>query len=118
MAEGLLRHLGKQTFEVHSAGTKPSAVNPLAVKVMAEVGVDILGHRSKSVSEFAGQNFDYVITVCDAAKESCPVFPGYPKQIHWSFPDPAKAEGNEEERLQAFRKVRDELIECLRSILL
>jgi arsenate reductase len=114
MAEGLLRYLSQGTIEVHSAGTHPSTVNPLAIQAMAEIGIDISHHRSKSVMELAGQSFDYVITVCDRAKESCPVFPGAPQRIHWSFPDPAVAQGSEEERLQAFRQVRIGLMNRLR----
>jgi arsenate reductase len=109
MAEGLLRHDVGNVCEVFSAGTKPSQVRPEAIAVMREVGIDISGHRSKSVDEFAGQNFDYVITVCDNAKESCPVFPAKTKRIHWSVEDPAAAQGSEQERLTAFRRVRDEL---------
>ena len=82
MAEGLLRHLGQGAYKVHSAGTRPTVVNPLAVQAMAEIGVDISKHRSKSVAEFSGQRFDVVITVCDKAKESCPIFPGNPTQLH------------------------------------
>ena len=109
MAEGLLRHDGGGRFEVHSAGTHPSHVRPHAVEAMREVGIDISGHRSKSVDELADQEFDYVVTVCDNAKESCPVFPGKTERIHWSFPDPAAVEGSEGERLAAFRTVRDSL---------
>jgi arsenate reductase len=109
MAEGLLRTLGQGTLDVFSAGTRPGIVRPEAVAVMAERGIDISGHRSKHVDEFAGQRFDYVITVCDSANESCPVFPGAPRRIHWSFPDPAAVEGSEAERLAAFRSVRDDL---------
>lgn len=109
MAEGVLRHDAGDVYEVFSAGTKPTQVRPEAVAVMREVGIDISGHRSKSVDEFAGQNFDYVITVCDNAKESCPIFPAKTKRIHWSIEDPAAVQGSEEERLAAFRLVRDEL---------
>ncbi len=109
MAEGLLRHFGNNKFEVFSAGVNPSFVHPLAIKVMKEIGVDISNHRSKSITEFLGQTFDYVITVCDKAKELCPNFPGQVKKIHWSFQDPAEANGSEEERLKVFRKVRDEI---------
>ena len=109
MAEGLLRHEAGSVYEVFSAGTKPTHVRPEAVAVMREVGIDISSHRSKSVDEFAGQALDYVITVCDHAKESCPVFLGKTKRIHWSIEDPAAAQGSEEERLAAFRRVRDEL---------
>jgi len=109
MAEGLLRNDAGDRFTVESAGTKPSTVRPEAIAVMKEVGIDISSHRSKSVDEFAGQNFDYVLTVCDNAKESCPVFFGKAARLHHSFNDPAAVEGSEETRLGAFRKVRDEL---------
>ncbi len=115
MAEGLLRHDAGLQFEVFSAGTKPSAVRPEAVAVMRELGIDISGHRSKSVDEFAGQVFDYVLTVCDSAKESCPVYAGHTKRLHHSFDDPAGAGGPEEERLAVFRRVRDELRDYLRE---
>ncbi len=104
MAEGLLRALGNGTLDVYSAGTRPGIVRPEAIAVMAEAGIDISGHRSKHVDEFAGQTFDWVITVCDNARESCPVFPGT-QRLHWSFPDPASVEGSEGERLDAFRSV-------------
>ncbi len=109
MAEGLLRREGGNRFEVFSAGTHPSVVNPLAVEAMREREIDIGQHRSKSVDEFAGQSFDYVITVCDNANENCPVFPAQTKRIHWSFDDPAAAVGSAEERLSVFRRVRDEI---------
>lgn len=109
MAEGLLRSDAGERFTVESAGTKPSTVRPEAIAVMQEVGIDITSHRSKHVDEFAGQNFDYVLTVCDNAKESCPVFFGKTTRLHHSFNDPAAVEGSEEKRLGAFRKVRDEL---------
>ncbi|MDQ3803927.1 MAG: arsenate reductase ArsC [Acidobacteriota bacterium] len=115
MAEGLLRHSGGGRFEVFSAGTHPGRVRPEAVEAMREVGIDISGHRSKSVDEFAGREFDYVITVCDNARESCPVFPGKTGRIHWSFDDPAAAEGDDEARLAVFRRVRDEIKERLRE---
>ena len=116
MAEGLLCHDAGNVYEVFSAGTKPTQVRPEAIAVMREVGIDISGHRSKSVDEFAGQDFDYVITVCDNAKESCPVFPAKTKRIHWSIEDPAGAvEGSKDEKLQAFRRVRDDLMGRLRS---
>ena len=98
-----------------SAGTKPSYVRPEAIAAMAEMGIDISGHRSKSVDEFAGQAFDYVITVCDNAKESCPIFPATTKRIHWSLEDPAAAQGSEEQRLAEFRRVRDQLRSLLRQ---
>ena len=109
MAEGVLRDRAGDRYEVVSAGTRPSQVRPEAIAVMRELGIDISGHRSKSVDEFAGQPFDYVITVCDNAKESCPVFPGKARRIHWSFEDPAAVEGPEDERLHAFRRVRDQI---------
>ena len=108
MAEGLLRHDGGERFEVHSAGTIASFVRPQAIEAMREIGVDISGHRSKSVDEFRGQEFDFVITVCDHANESCPVFPGKTKRIHWSFDDPAES-GD----IELFRRVRDEIRERL-----
>jgi arsenate reductase (thioredoxin) len=109
MAEGLLRASAGGRFEVHSAGTRPSSVRPEAVEAMREVGVDISSHRSKSVDEFAGQLFDHVLTVCDNARENCPVFPGRAARAHWSFDDPAAVEGDWETRLAAFRRVRDEI---------
>jgi len=116
MAEGLLRHDAGDRFDVFSAGTKPTQVRPEAIAVMQELGIDISGHRSKSVDSFAGQNFDHVITVCDNAKASCPVFFGTTKQIHWSFDDPAAVEGSREHRLAAFRRIRDDLRERLREL--
>ena len=109
MAEGFLRHFAGDRFDVASAGTRPSVLNPDAVKVMREVGVDIAQHRSKNVDEFAGQRFDHVITVCDRARESCPIFPGATRLDHWSFDDPAEATGTSEERMAVFRRVRDEI---------
>jgi arsenate reductase len=114
MAEGLLRHDGGASFEVASAGTKPSYVRPEAIAAMREIGIDISGHRSKPVDEFGGQAFDYVITVCDNASESCPIFPAATQRIHWSLDDPAAVQGSEEDRLAAFRRVRDELRSHLR----
>lgn len=107
MAEGLLRHLAGDRFEVFSAGTKPVGLNPKAVEAMSELGIDISSHRSKSVDEFAGQQFDYVITVCDSAREACPVFPGTGKRLHESFEDPAAA--SRAQQLAMFRKVRDQI---------
>jgi arsenate reductase (thioredoxin) len=109
MAEGLLRHDAGEYFDVASAGTQPSAVRPEAMAAMRELGIDISGHRSKSVKEFDGQQFDYVITVCDSARESCPLFFGGAKRLHHDFEDPAALKGSEEERLALFRRVRDEL---------
>ena len=117
MAEGLLRHLGGSAVEARSAGTKPAGLNPLAVQVMREIAVDISAQRSKSVAEFDGQRFDTVITVCDSAAEQCPVFPGAPQRLHWSLPDPAAATGSPEEKLSAFRAVRDSLETRLREFL-
>ena len=115
MAEGLLRHDAGERFNVESAGTKPGIVRPEAIAVMKEVGIDITSHRSKHVDEFAGQDFDLVLTVCDNAKESCPVFFGKATRLHHSFNDPAAVEGSEEKRLGAFREVRDELRAYLKS---
>jgi len=115
MAEGLLRYLVGDQMDVFSAGTKPSTVNPLAIRVMQARGLDISHHRSKHLDEFRSQPFDYVITVCDNAAESCPVFPGPAQRIHWSFPDPAAVEGDEATRLQAFRQIRDALEAQLRD---
>jgi arsenate reductase len=115
MAEGFLRHDGGGRFEVFSAGVEPSHVRPQAVEAMREVGIDISGQRSKSVDEFVGQEFDYVITVCDNANANCPVFPGKTERIHWGFDDPAAAEGDEAARLAVFRRVRDEIRARLRE---
>jgi arsenate reductase (thioredoxin) len=115
MAEGMLRHEAGTACEVFSAGTKPTRVRPEAIAVMREGGIDISGHHSKSVEEFLGQDFNYVITVCDNARETCPVFPARTRRIHWSIEDPAANEGNEEERLDAFRRARDELQKRLRA---
>jgi arsenate reductase len=115
MAEGLLRHDGGDRFEVFSAGTKPSSVRPEAISVMREIGIDVSDHRSKSVDEFAQSDFDYVLTVCDSAKESCPVYPGHANRLHHNFDDPAAVQGSETERLGAFRRVRDEIRAYLRG---
>ncbi len=109
MAEGLLRHLAGDRFQAYSAGKEPKCLAPLTVEVMAEMGVDICGQRSQSVEEFAGERFDYVITVCDSARERCPAFPGGGKRVHWSVEDPAEAAGREEPSRQAFRAARDDL---------
>jgi arsenate reductase len=110
MAEGLLRHDAGDMFEVESAGTKPGTVRPEAIKAMQEVGIEIRRHRSKHVDEFEGQRFDYVITVCDNAKESCPLFMGAAKRLHHSFDDPPPPSvGRDEECMAIFRRVRDEL---------
>jgi arsenate reductase len=109
MAEGLFRQFAGSTYEVYSAGTRPSTVNPLAIKAMSEIGIDISHHRSKSVDEFLDKSFDLVITVCDNAKKSCPFFPGAAKRLHWPFDDPAKAVVSEDERMKIFERVRDEI---------
>ncbi len=113
MAEGLLRAIAGERYEVFSAGTRPVGLNPNAVAVMREIGIDLSGHRSKSVDEFAGQQFDHVITVCDNARESCPVFPGTANRVHHSFEDPAAAPADLQ--LESFRKVRDEVGAWLRE---
>ena len=109
MAEGLLRHLGGDRFEVFSAGTEVTFVRPLAIKAMAELGIDISGQQSKTLDRYLNEPFDEVITVCDTAAEMCPVFPGAVKRRHWSLEDPSKATGTEEEQLAVYRRVRDEL---------
>ena len=109
MAEGLLRRLAGDRFDVISAGLEPSVVNPKTIKVMKEIGIDISHHTSKSVSQFIGQKFDHIITVCGNANKHCPSFPGKGERIHWSFEDPAEAIGTEEEVVNLFRKVRDQI---------
>lgn len=118
LAEGLLRHESGDRFEVFSAGVSPTRVRPEAIEVMREIGVDISGQRSKSVEEFAGRHFDYVITVCDNAREQCPVFPSETARIHWSFEDPVAAAGDEAARLAVFRRVREEIGARLREFAL
>ena len=109
MAEGLLRHLGGDRFEVHSAGTEATGVRSLAIKAMNELGIDISTQRSKTLDPYVDQRFDYVITVCDDANESCPIFPNATHRLHWSIPDPSKATGTETEQLGIYRQVRDDL---------
>ena len=109
MAEGLLRHLAGDKFDVVSAGTIATYVRPQGIAAMNEIGIDISGHRSKCLDEFLGTPFDYVITVCDNAAQTCPVFPGKAKRIHWPIDDPAFAGSTDEERLDAFRRARDEI---------
>lgn len=117
MAEAILRHLSKGAVEVHSAGTKPRSVNPHAVRAIRELfGLDISGQRSKHLSEFTGERFDYVITLCDRAREECPIFPDDPERIHWSFSDPAEVEG-EAARHAAFRRTASELATRIRYLL-
>jgi arsenate reductase len=117
MGEALFREEGGDRYEVFSAGTNPTQVRPEAIAVMREIGIDISGHRSKSVDEFAGRPCEYVITVCDNARESCPFFPAGTQRLHWSLEDPAATRGTEEERLAAFRRIRDELRDRIRSFL-
>jgi arsenate reductase len=109
IAEGFLRHFGGDQFDVASAGTHPAGLNPDAVEAMREIGIDISHHRSKAIGEVIGQRFDHVITVCDRAKESCPIFPEATCVHHWPFDDPATAKGSPEERKAVFRRVRDEI---------
>jgi arsenate reductase len=115
MAEGLLRASGGDRFEVFSAGTEATAVRPEAIAVMRETGIDISGQTSKTLERYLDQPFDYVITVCAAAAESCPVFLGARRRLHWSFPDPSAARGSEAERLEAFRGVRDAIRDRIES---
>lgn len=117
MAEGFLRYMVVNKFEVFSAGLKSTQVNPLAIKVMAEIGIPISSQKSKSVSEFIGMKFDYVITLCDNAKETCPIFPGNYKKIHWGLEDPALVKGNEDEKFRVFRKIRDQIKEHITKLL-
>lgn len=109
MAEGILRYLAGERYEVFSAGTKPTTLNPYAIQVMAEIGINISGQRSKGCDEFSGQEFDFIITVCDSETETCPVFPWGKNRLHWSFPDPALGGGTEAEILTRFRAVRDHI---------
>ncbi len=109
MAEGLLRHLGGERFEVFSAGTEATYVHPLAIQAMAELGIDISQQRSKTLDRYLDEQFAEVITVCDTAAEACPVFPGAARRLHWSFEDPSKATGSEAEQLEVYRRVRDEI---------
>ena len=109
MGEGLFRHHLGHRFDVHSAGTHPSLVRPEAIAVMAELGIDLSSHRSKSVDEFLHREFRYVFTVCDNARDSCPLLPGPAERIHWPFEDPAAVQGSEEDRLAAFRRIRDQI---------
>ncbi len=117
MAEGLLTNLAGDRFEAFSAGTQPTQVNPRAIQAMNELGIDISNHKSQSVENFLDQKFDYVITVCDAARETCPVFPNSKESLHWSFEDPAEATGSEEEIMKVFRRVRDQIRERLQEFM-
>lgn len=118
MAEGLLKHLAGDRFEVFSAGINPTSLNPLAKKVMAEIGIDISKQKSKSAKGFLSNQFDYVITVCDNARESCPVFPGKYKKIHWNLQDPASVQGTEKEKLLVFREIRNKIRKNIRRFLM
>jgi arsenate reductase len=113
MGEAILRHVAGESVQVVSAGIQPSSVNPLAIEALREAEVDVAGLRAKSVDEFRGMEFDAVITVCDQAREACPVFPGRAVRVHYNIPDPAAVEGTPEERLDAFRRARDLLFACL-----
>jgi arsenate reductase len=118
MAEGYLRHIASDRFEVHSAGTEATSVRPEAIAVMAEIGVDISSHTSKTLDRYLGEPWDYVITVCDDANEACPVLPGAQQRSHWSFPDPSRATGSEPERMAVFRDVRDRIVRRVRMLAL
>ena len=118
MAEGLLRHLGNERFEVFSAGTEATFVRPMAIQAMAELGIAISHQQSKTLDRYLGDPFDDVITVCDTAAEACPVFPGATRRRHWSFEDPSKATGSETEQLKVYRKVRDDIRERIENELL
>ena len=118
MAEGLLRHLAGDRFEVMSAGTEATHIRPQAVRAMDELGIDISAHESKTLDRYLGQPFDYVITVCDQANEACPIFPGARRRLHWSFEDPAQASGTEEERIRVFQSVRNAIKEHIETELL
>jgi len=115
IAEALLRQMGGELFEVFSAGAEPTRVNPYAIQAMQETGVEMDGHTSKSMDAFAGQQFDYVITLCSDAEERCPFFPGAARRLHWPFDDPADTQGSPAERLGEFRRVRDQISERLIS---
>lgn len=109
MAEGLLRHMAGDRFEVESAGTEQTRVNPFAIAAMKEIGIDISSHTSKTLERFLAEKWDYVITVCDNANESCPFFPGAAARLHWSFEDPSAAKGSDDEKLAEFRRIRDQI---------
>jgi arsenate reductase len=117
MAEGLLRHTAGDRFEVESAGTEQTRVNPFAIAAMQEIGIDISSQTSKTLDRFLDQKWDYVITVCDNANEACPFFPGAAARLHWSFEDPSAARGSDVERLEEFRRIRDQIRARLRAFL-
>ncbi len=118
MAEGIVNHFYGEEYEAFSAGVKPSVVNPRAIAVMQELGIDISQQTSKHLKEFIGQEFSYIITVCDNAKVSCPIFPGNAERLHWSFEDPAEAEGTEDEIMDEFRRIRDQILIRIKYALL
>jgi arsenate reductase len=113
MAEGIVNHFIGDRIEAFSAGTEASFVNPRAIAVLREIGIDVSGHRSKNVDEFAGDRFDFTVTLCGDARDKCPIFAGGGDRVHIGFSDPAKATGSEEEIMEAFRRVRDEIREGL-----
>jgi arsenate reductase len=115
MAEGFLRALAGDRFEVSSAGTEATRVHPLAIRAMGEVGIDVSGHTSKTLEAFLDESWDYVITVCDSANQRCPMFPGHTSRLHWRFDDPSLATGTEQDRLGTFRRVRDQIIVRIRE---
>jgi len=117
MSEGFLRHHAGDRFEAFSAGTEPGSLHPLAVEAMAEIGIDISGQHAKSVDEFLGRPFEYVITVCERARETCPLFPHAARHLHWDLPDPSRIEGTHEERLVMFRRIRDQVGERVRALI-
>jgi len=117
MAEGLMRQTAGERFEAHSAGLEARGVNPLAIRAMEEIGIDVSTHRSKTIDELGDQPFDYVVTTCDEAQEACPRWPGGGRMLHWGFPDPAAATGSEEERMAVFRQVRDSIAARIREFL-
>ena len=118
MAEGMLQAWGGDHFEVFSAGTEATEVRPEAIRVMAEIGIDIGGHTSKTLEPFLGESFSWLVTVCDQAREACPTIPGVAQQAHWSIDDPSAVEGDEEARLQAFRDARDRLRDRIHMFIL
>lgn len=118
MAEGILRHIAGDRFEAFSAGTEPGSLHPLAVHAMAEIGVDISNQHSKTIDRFLNDSFDFVITVCDQAREACPAFPRAARQLHWSIPDPVAAQGGEGEKLHAFRTARDAIMHRIEDLLI
>ncbi|MCX7704897.1 MAG: arsenate reductase ArsC [bacterium] len=117
MAEGLVNHYGKGKIEAFSAGLNPSFVNPYAIEVMKEIGIDIAGQRSKGLEEFYGREFDYIITLCENAKQNCPFFPGRAKRLHWDIKDPAVATGSRQQILEEFRKCRDLIKDNIQKLL-